>query len=234
VLPPQLPQFDTELPSLRLLPIDFPDYDSIDSIDSQNVVRLGLRNKVQTKRDGAVDNLLNWSLYTDWRINPRPDQATFSDLYSEIDFRPRSWITLTSELRFDINDTLWREANHVLTLTPNNVWSLSFGNRYLRQDPALGPDSGDNLFYGTVYYRLNENWGLRMHHRYEALDGTLEEQQYSLYRDFRSWTGALTFRVRDNRDGPTDFGVAVTFSLKALPRYKLDDDRNKPSLLLGI
>ena len=49
-----LPQFDYELTSLRPLPIDFPDYNSIDSIDSQNVMRLGLHNKLQTKREGQA------------------------------------------------------------------------------------------------------------------------------------------------------------------------------------
>ena len=72
-----------------------------------------------------------------------------------------------------------------------------------------------------------------MQHRFEARDGILEEQYYTVYRDFRSWTAALTFRVRENRIGPTDYGVAVTFSLKAIPRFKLGDDRNKPTLLLG-
>jgi LPS-assembly protein len=67
--PPELPQFDHELDSLRLLPIDFPDYNAIDSIDSRNVLRLGLRNKLQTIRRGEVDNLLNWAVYTDWRLD---------------------------------------------------------------------------------------------------------------------------------------------------------------------
>ena len=50
VAPQELPQFDTELPSTRLLPIEFPDYNAIDSIDAQNVLRLSLHNKLQTKR----------------------------------------------------------------------------------------------------------------------------------------------------------------------------------------
>jgi lipopolysaccharide assembly outer membrane protein LptD (OstA) len=231
--PPELPQFDSELSSLRLLPIDFPDYNSIDSVDSQNVLRLGLRNKLQTKREDGAENLVNWAVYTDWRIKPRTDQETFSDIYSDLDFKPRSWITLTSETRFDVKNHRWNEANHVLTLTPNSTWGVSLGHRYLREDPALGPDSGNSLIYTALYYRLNEDWGFRASQRYEARDGTLEEQQYTIYRDFRSWTGALSFRIRDNRVGPTDYGVAVTFSLKAVPRYKLGDDRNKPSLLLG-
>jgi LPS-assembly protein len=54
----QLPQFDSASPSLLLLPIQFPDYDNIDSIDSQNVIRFGLRNALQTKRDGQLQRSL--------------------------------------------------------------------------------------------------------------------------------------------------------------------------------
>ena len=53
--PAQLPQFDSEQPSLMLLPVEFPDYNNIDSIDTQNVIRFGLRNTLQTKRDGQLD-----------------------------------------------------------------------------------------------------------------------------------------------------------------------------------
>ena len=93
--------------------------------------------------------------------------------------------------------------------------------------------TADNLLLTTLYYRFNENWGTRISHQYQALDGTLEEQHYSIYRDFRSWTGALTFRIRDNRTGPKDYTVAVTFSMKAFPRFSVDDDRVRPSSLLG-
>ncbi|MCK7496402.1 MAG: hypothetical protein MZW92_39965 [Comamonadaceae bacterium] len=75
--PAELPQFDYELPALRLLPIDYPDYNSIDSIDSQNVIRLGLRNRLQTKRAGKIENFLYWGLFTDWRLDPQSGQTTF-------------------------------------------------------------------------------------------------------------------------------------------------------------
>src|SRR5262249_25043791 len=60
--PSEVPQFDYELPSLRLLPIEFPDYNAIDSINSQNAFRFGLRNKIQTKRLGKVADLLDWNI----------------------------------------------------------------------------------------------------------------------------------------------------------------------------
>jgi lipopolysaccharide assembly outer membrane protein LptD (OstA) len=233
VTPRHLPQFDYEMASTRLLPIDYPDYNAIDAIDSQNVMRFGLRNKLQTKRKHGLDNLLNWALYMDWRLNPREDQPTFSDFYSDADLKPFSWLTFNSEVRVDISDGRLNEANHSFTITPNTTWSVAFGHRYLDDEPLFGPDSGNNLFYGTFYYRFDENWGFRMTQRFEAEYGLWEEQLYSIYRDFRSWTGALTFRVRRNRGESPDYTVALTFSLKAFPRYHVGNDANRPSSLLG-
>jgi hypothetical protein len=234
--PPQLPQFDYELPSLRLLPIEYPDYNAIDSIDSQNVIRFGLRNRLQTKRGGRVENLLSWDVYTDWRLRTRTNQTTFADLYSDLIFRPRSWITLESQTRYDIDRGVFRLAFHNLTLQPNDNWSWGLGHWYLRDDfspslTALG--QGNNLIRSTLFYRLNENWALRASQHFEARTGRMEEQFYTLYRDFRSWTGALTFRVRDNSTGSDDYTVAFTFSLKAMPRYGLGGDAVRPEQLLG-
>ncbi|MFN7141017.1 MAG: LPS assembly protein LptD, partial [Limisphaerales bacterium] len=234
VRPRDLPQFDYELQSFRLLPIDFPDYNAIDSIDSQNVLRFMLRNKLQTKRAAGPENLVNWALYTDWRLDPRAGQGTFADLYSDLDFRPRTWMVLNSETRTDILDGRLREANHRLSLVPNNVWSLTLGHRYLAEDITLGPPpSGHNLIYDSFYYRINENWSWRMTHFFEARDGTMEEQAYTIYRDLRSWTAALTLRWRDVRNGADDFSIGLTFSLKAFPRFGLGADSARHSYLLG-
>jgi LPS-assembly protein len=232
VRPYRLPQFDTEVPSLRLLPVDFPDYNAIDSIDSQNVFRLGLRNKLQTKRNGEVDTLANWYLVTDWRIDPHPGQSTFSDIYSDLDFKPRSWLLFNSETRYNVDHTQFNLADHSVTVTPGDRWSARLGHRYFRGDPAFGPDSDNNIVYSTLYYRLNENWGARISHHFEARDGTMEEQFYTVYRDFRSFTGALTFRVRDERTGPKDYTVAFTMQLKSRPT-KAGKDKVEPSFLLG-
>ena len=74
---------------------------------------------------------------------------------------------------------------------------------------------------------------MRASHYYEARSGTLQEQAYTVYRDLRSWTAALTFRVRENPLGPQDLTVAFTFSLKAKPRYGLGTDIRQPYALWG-
>jgi hypothetical protein len=232
VRPGEIPQFDTEVPSLRLLPIDFPDYNSIDSIDSQNVLRLGVRNTLQTKRDGNVDTLLNWQVVTDWRLDPHPDQYTFSDIYSDLDFKPRRWLVFNSETRYDIQHGEFNLARHTVTMTPNDRWSISLGHWYFRGDPTFGLTNGNNIIYTRMYFRLNENWGTQISHHFEARDGTMEEQFYTIYRDFRSFTGALTFRVRDQRIGPADYTIAFTMQLKSHPQ-RAGRDHLEPTFLLG-
>jgi len=239
-LPHQLPQFDTPLPSLEMLPIEFPEFNAIDAIDSQNAVRLGLANKFQTKRDGTVQDLLNWQLYSDWRLNRSQDLtnrlAQFSDVYSDLALRPRSWLTLESKVRYDVQDHLWRMSLHTLTLQPNEVWNWTVGHLYLHDDLSDSPTAlgiGNNLFMSTIFVRFNEDWGFRASHYFEARTGTLQEQAYTFYRDMRSWTAAVTFRERDNPTGPTDYSIAFTFSLKARPRYGVGDESRNPYSLWG-
>jgi LPS-assembly protein len=232
-LPSQVPQFDYLVTnSLYMLPIEFPDFNSIDAIDSQNVIRYGLRNRVQTKRNGQIDNLLSWSVYTDWRLKPLTGQTTFSDVFSELELKPRTWLTAGSQIRYDINQGVINLSRSQFTLQPNNTWSWGLGHYYLRNTPLFG--TGANLFTSTFYYRFNDNWGFRTSHHFDARTSVLQEQYYTLYRDLRSWTAALTFRVRDNQGTlGKDYTVAVTFSLKAFPRFGLRQDTVTPSSLVG-
>ena len=80
---------------------------------------------------------------------------------------------------------------------------------------------------------MNENWGLHLAERFEAQSGIMQEQIYSIYRDLRSWTAALTFRVNQGAGQPSDFTVGLTMSFKAFPRYKLNGDDDRPEQILG-
>jgi lipopolysaccharide assembly outer membrane protein LptD (OstA) len=236
--PGQLPQFDYQSPSLRLLPIEFPDYNDVDSIGGMNVLRLMLRNKLQTKRDTGVQDLVNWALYTDWNLHPGTNHP-FGDLYSDLEFRPRSWLTFVSSTRYDMVSNRWREAIESMVVQPSTAWSLALNYRYLiNNDPEFQTYAGQNLpghnlISASLYYRMNENWGAHIAEQYEAQYGGLQQQVYSIYRDLRSWTAALLFRITEGPGQPTDFTVALTFSLKAFPRFGLGSDSDRPASLFS-
>jgi hypothetical protein len=232
--PAQLPQFDGELPSLMLLPVQFPDYNSIDSIDTMNVIRFGLRNTLQTKRNGQLDDLVNWNIMLDWRLDPKPGQSDLNDLYSAFAFRPRSWLTAESQLRYDLDYGNLNLAFHQLTFTPNNRWSWGISHWYLRGGAwGNGSWTENNFLASTFFVRVNDNWGLRATHSFNAQNGRLQDQSYTLYRDLRSWTGALTFRVQDNVGSSADFTVAFSLSLKANPATRVGEDVVNPYRLVG-
>jgi len=232
VLPSQIPQFDYELTnSLRLLPIDFPDYNAIDSINAENTIRFGLNNRLQTKRNGEIDELADWAVYMDWHLRPRSDQTTFSDIYSSFMLKPRTWLIFNSDTRYSIEQGNFNLAQNRLTFQPNNTWSWTVGNFFLRSNPSFGV--GNDLFTSLFFYRFNENWGTRIMHYFDAKTGTLQEQDYSIYRDLRSWTAAITFRALDSQSTGHDYGVAVTFSLKAFPKFGLGQDTVNSAGLMG-
>jgi hypothetical protein len=237
----QLPQFDGENPALMLTPVLFPDYNSIDSIDAQNVIRFGLRNVLQTKRDGQLDDLLNWRMMLDWRLDPLPGQSRLNDLYSQLAFKARSWLTAESQLRYDLEHGDLNMAFHQITFAPDSRWSWGIGHWYLRggtwaNNPLTAPGyewPENNFITSKFFLRLDNNWGLRTTHNYSAKTGRLQEQFYTLYRDMRSWTGALTFRVVDNVGSPKDFTVAFAISLKANPSLRVGEDVANPFRLTG-
>ncbi len=234
--PKHLPQFDYEFASLRLLPMDFTEYNAIDAIDTQHAVRLGLRNRLQTKRNGQLATILDWDIYGDTRIHPRRDKSSFSDLFSDLSVSPKSWLTLESITRYDVDRGFYRLALHTATVQPSEHWNFGVAHYYLRDDERpspLGLGEGNNIISGTFMFKMNENWAVRTSHHFEADEGRLQEQYYTLYRDLRSWTAALVFRVRENSDGEDDFTVAFTFSLKAAPRYNIGKDTLRPYALLG-
>jgi LPS-assembly protein len=233
VLPPQLPQFDYESINIRPLPVDFPDYNSIDSINSQNTLRVGVMNKVQTKRKGKVANLFQWSIFTDWHIDKRADQQNFGDMYSQFDFMPRDWLALTSEMRYNINQPDVIESNHYLTFTPQSNWSYSIGHRYMADQPLYGGEFGSDLLISRLLFKLNENWAVSAYNYYDLKYNYMPEQAYSIYRDLRSWTAALSFRWRKEMEEQNDFTVAFVFSFKGIPRSNPLNDQLDSSLLFG-
>jgi len=81
------------------------------------------------------------------------------------------------------------------------------GHRYLRSNPALGPDSGNNTILSSLYYGSAKTGppGATFASRRATAKWKNSTTQFTAtpQLDRRG-----TFRVRDSRIGPTDYGVA--------------------------
>ena len=78
-----------------------------------------------------------------------------------------------------------------------------------------------SLYTVSGYYRIDDNWGVSITEQYEAETKLLEYQRYAVYRDLTSWVASLGAIVRDN-NGVKEYGVLLSFTLKAFPSFGLN------------
>ena len=96
--PNQFRGFDNQLYNTQLQPLDQAQINSIDSIDREAVVRVGVWNKIQTKRDGANYDLLTWETYGDadfdHNFSANTPTSTFSNLFNDVRFLSDAPVTV--------------------------------------------------------------------------------------------------------------------------------------------
>ncbi len=215
-------KFDRLQRSTQPPPIDFTAFNSIDSITDWNTLRLGVRNRLQTRRDNATFNWMEMNTFVDLRLDApdfglEPDQGSLSNLVNRLRWTPLSWMSLTLDSQLPVFDAGFSEVNTRATFFVNDRVQFNVGHRYLSQN-ILFQDSSLMDFGG--YFRFDDNWAFSFREQYELNDGVLESQRYELHRDLSSWVASLGVLARTNRSNGkdvNDYGVVLSFSLKDLP-----------------
>src|SRR5436309_7850820 len=218
VNPVAILQFDRFEPSTKLRPIDFPEFTSIDSIDRWTIWRLGVRNRLETRRDDINVTWFELETYFDVNFENPYDRTPYSNLFNNIRFTPLPWASLAIDSQVPAFDTGFTEVNTTVAVQPMANLQLNVGHRYLNDNPFF---QNSSLFTFGGYYRINDNWGFAVQEQYEATSGLLEQQRYAVYRDLSSWVASLGAVVRDNK-GVREYGVLLTFTLKAFPKFGFD------------
>ena len=211
-------QFDRFEPSTQLRPIDFPQFTSIDSIDSATVWRLGVRNRLETRRDDVTVTWLELDTFFDVNIVNPYDRTPYSNLFNRLRFNPLPWASLSIDSQVPAFDKGFTEINTNVTVQPIANLQLSAGHRYLNGNPFFNNSS---LYVVGGFYRIDDNWGVGFQEQYEGTTGTFEQQRYSVYRDLTNWVASFGAVIRDN-SGVKEYGVLLTFTLKAFPKFGFD------------
>ncbi|MHA3773176.1 LPS-assembly protein LptD [Verrucomicrobiota bacterium sgz303538] len=244
--PDDILQFDRINPSTQRPPIDFPQFNAVDAIDNWTILRLGVRNRFQTRRDNQTINWLEWNAFFDINFD-RPDfpsllsanrptrtnapssgktglvssalgdPGTFSNVYNKLRWNPVPWVALNIDSQLPLLDEGFTEVNTSVNVMVTRDVQLNVGHRYLSGNPFF-VDSNLGTLGG--YLRINDNWAFSFREQYEFQRSTLESQRYELHRDLSSWIASLGVVVRDNA-GTDEFGILLTFTLKDLPNVRL-------------
>ncbi len=216
--PAEILQFDRYIPSTRLRPIDFPQFTSIDSLENWSIARFGVRNRWQTRRDDTTINWLELDTYFDVNFDNPYDRSDFSNVFNNLRFNPLPWLALEINSQIPLLEEGFTEINTGARFQPFPRLSLGFSHRFLNENPFF---QNSSLYLMSAYYRFNDHWGAGASARYEASTGFIEEQSYTVYRDLTSWIASLGTVIRNN-GGIKEYGVLLTFTLKALPKFSFD------------
>jgi len=216
--PTSILQFDRFEPSTQLRTIDFPQFTTIDSIDSWTVWRVGVRNRLETRRDDQTITWLELDTFFDVNFDNPYDRTDYSNFFNNLRFSPLPWMSLTINSQVPAFAKGFTEVNTYATVQPVANLQVNIGHRYLNSNPFF---ENSSLFLVGGYYRIDDNWGVGVQEQYEATSKTLEEQRYSVYRDLSSWVASVGGVIRDNQ-GVREYGLLFTVTLKAFPKFGFD------------
>jgi len=147
-------------------------FDSIDRLGKEHTVRLGVRNKLQTKWSGRIHDLVDADISALYRIETEGDEDSLGPLDFNVELQPVKWISADVDGRYDLGESELSRVN--LSATAKEAWLGDVTLEYdYRKDRRNLAGLGINLL-------PEARWSLSTYWRYEFDDQRLEEQSYYL------------------------------------------------------
>lgn len=216
--PSDIYQFDRVVESTQLLPLNFPQFTAVDSIDTWNIVRIGARQRLLTRRDNRTFQWFTLDTFMDLNLDSPYSDAPVSNVFNVIAFRPVPWASLAVVSQLPVTDQGFTEVNTSLSFMPTRDLSFSFGHRYIDGNDFFADDSQVSLL---TYWRINDHWAFSFYEQYEFVTKVLQYQRYLVHRDLSSWIASVGAEVRDNEGGDQELGVLFVMTLKDAPQVTL-------------
>lgn len=130
-----IPDLDRDAFLTRLQPLGLADRRDIDTLGEIDVVRVGLGNTVEARREdyGSV-RLFELNFAADFHLDDGHKGNRASDLQTELRVTPAGWLDTWLFLRNDLETLEVKEMNLRVMLVDSTVWSLGFDGNYLADE----------------------------------------------------------------------------------------------------
>jgi len=205
----------TFVPEPNLTPDRLHPFDSVDELDEKNQVKLGVRNRLQSRQEGAVGTLADVDLYTLCQFHRPAGEDLIERLYTDIELRPLAGVRLDADGVWNVADSTLERFNTRVAWTASEALRLAVEHRYRHED--------SNLAIGDVTLWPNRQWTYNVSTRYEFEDRRLEEQGGYVQRnlDCLSVRCGMNFMPgytrSDGSEQKDEYRVILAFWLSAFP-----------------
>ena len=216
--PENIYQFDRVVQSTQLQPLDFPQFTAIDSIDTWNITRLGVGQRLQTRRNNATYQWFTLNTFMDVNMDNPYSDAPVSNVFNVIQFSPVPWTSLGIASQTPIQNQGFTEFNTTISFMPTRDLRFSVGSRYIDGNDFFADNSQLNFY---AYWRINDHWSISTYEQYEFVSKVMQYQRYFINRDLTSWVASVGAEVRDNSGGDQEYGFLLMMTLKDAPQLTL-------------
>ncbi|MEI6970076.1 MAG: LPS assembly protein LptD [bacterium] len=207
----------TYVPAPNLQAEDLYSFDDVDELGSRNELRLGLRNKLQTKRNGQSSDLLDLNAWSDGDFDAGAGNGSFQIL--NVDARIRAWdnVRVDCDGALSLDDGALQEIGVHVILNPSSVISTDLEYRYSQDDSSL--------VNATLKYSPSERWSHTYRIRYELVDSRLEEHNLMIQRNYDCMSVSLgvnhipSYTTDSGEVRAAEFQAMFKLWLKAFPKF---------------
>jgi len=197
--------------TLRFEPNALPDelyqFDDIDELDYYNALLLGMRNYLQTKRDGYPHNLIYLDVFTTLNMDPDEEEGeeTLGDIGFKSELRPISWFKWDFDGAYDTQDSSIREFSTQAELSSEDVYSVGVDYRYKRDSRQA--IAGDLVLFPE------QRWSGRIYARMDLEESKIDEHSYYVIHRTRCLGIGLGLRVRPEYGADEEDDYTIWFRL---------------------
>lgn len=205
----------TYVPEPNVVPEELLEFDRIDRLDKRHDIRLGMRNKWQTKRNDRSVDVVDLNTYTDYRIERDDGEDAIDRFFAEVEIVPAPRVSIFADAIYSLSDSEISRFNARVLRRKAGFWRMSGEYRYRANDSSLL--AGNLTLYPVEAFDLN------VYARYEFEDSRFEEYGGYFQRNLDCMHVQLSTSVlpgytrSDGRVVDDDWRIMVAFWLSAFP-----------------
>lgn len=202
---------------------EFYQFDETDRFGPEHSLRLGVRQTLQTRREGGARDALYLDLYATYYASSWEVDEGLGPLVWKTEVRPSETFLLDSEGRYDWKENQMEEWNIRTRFRPRSDWAADLEYRDRRR--------GDRQAQGLVRWSPNTAWTFEVFARYDADDQRLAEHGYEVLRmlDCLGLRFGIShepsYTQTDGRRRDDEFHVWTEVWLTAFPQKRWGRDR---------
>ena len=213
-------------------------FDDIDRLEKQHFIRLGIDQRLITRRENVKDTVIRLQSYVDFHFDRGEETGRHpGDFGARLDFSPKPELNFWTATVHDIGDGDIQRGETGLRLGKEDEFNLSiryiYRNEHIsRSTYSLGSELTDiagesgylkkrfesaDIITGEVEIPINSITTFAISAEYDFEKNRLSEHKYQIRRRLHCWDMAFGVGWDNN-----DFEMMLMFQLVAFPKIKLD------------